>query len=296
VNSPPFSTLSIGIQLKRRFPAVKLITEIRDDWLGYYLTRLESETSETTRRLARRMERQAIELSDSVIAVTSSQMEHIQARYPEQPGSKFLCVANGYDPDPFRGFTRRRDGRGRMRITYLGSVYTNPVYSPKTYLDVMDSLPEEIRSQIETRIVGRVALDAAPLFEGRRSPVEQLGFMPQEQAIRQLEEADYVLQIANDPTAHGGKMFDYIASGVPILAISPAGGEIDRLLKETRTGWCVDGKDPEAIRAMLLEAYRHFRDGTRGLPEPDRDAVEQFSWPNLVAKLVRGTGMADQPA
>ena len=36
VTAPPFSALRIGVELKRRFPQLRLIHEFRDEWVGYF--------------------------------------------------------------------------------------------------------------------------------------------------------------------------------------------------------------------------------------------------------------------
>jgi len=291
LNSPPFSCLRIAVALKRDFPHLRLITEIRDDWLGYYLEYFDSAASPYKRRMAERIEGDAIRLSDYVVAVTPAQLQQIRDRYPDQPDCKFLCVPNGYDPGLFRNFKSRSHGQSRMLITYFGSVYSNPVYSPQNYLDAIDSLPEQIRPHLETRIIGRVALEAAGYFHNRSSAIRQFGFMPQSQALPYLEETDYLLLIVDDPTAHGGKLFDYMATGKPILALSPLDGEVARLIQQTRTGWCVDPRDPAAIRAMIIRAYERFQSGEGPLPEPNWALIRQFAWPSLVAKLVKATAL-----
>ena len=37
ITTPPFSSGQIGVQLKHKFPHLRLITEFRDEWVGYYL-------------------------------------------------------------------------------------------------------------------------------------------------------------------------------------------------------------------------------------------------------------------
>ena len=102
---------------------------------------------------------------------------------------------------------------------------------------MLDELPEPVRSRIETRFIGRVTAETQECLAGRKSAVRRLGFVPKIEGTRRLEETDYLLLIVNDPTAHAGKLFDYLASGKPILALTPPDGEIARILQKTRTGW-----------------------------------------------------------
>ncbi len=290
LNTPPYSSMRIAVALKRRFPHVKLIADIRDDWVGYYLPLFDSAATEHKRGIAIRLERELIECADYVSAVTPAQSSQIRARYPDQPSEKFIYTPNGYDPDVFRGFQSRAHDQPGIVVTYFGSVYGNPVYSPKQYLDAVDALPEEIRSRIETRFIGRVGAEAAPILSGRQSRVQQIGYMPQAQGIKYLEESDCLLLIASDPTTHAGKLFDYLATGKPILALTPPDGEIGRVIRETRTGWCVDPKDTEAITTSLLYIEGRLRNGAPAI-EPNWEAIRLFSWPEIVARMARSAGI-----
>jgi len=291
LNIPPYSTMKIGVAIKRRFPHVRLISDIRDDWVGYYLPLFDSAASEAKRQFAVRLERELIEASDFVSSVTPAQRQAIRERYPREPEQKFLCTPNGYNPDVFRGFQSRPHAFDGMVVTYFGSVYGNPVYSPKLYLDALDCLPPEVRSRIETRFIGRIAAETLPLMEGRLAPVRRFGFMPQAAGLRYLEETDYLLLIARDPTTHAGKLFDYLATGKPILALTPPEGEIARILRETRTGWVIDPAGIDSVREGLLAAWRRFQDRQHHIT-PCREAVEAFSWPNLAGRLARAAGLA----
>jgi glycosyltransferase involved in cell wall biosynthesis len=290
-NIPPYSTMRIAVAVKRRYPRLKLIADIRDDWVGYYLPYFDSAATEYKRKLAVKLERELMECADYVSAVTPAQSRQIRERYPDQPSEKFLYHSNGYDPDVFRDFHSREHAGPGIVVTYFGSVYGNPVYSPKRYLDAVDGLPEELRSRVETRFIGRVAAEAAPVLAGRKSSVRQLGFMPQEQGIRYLEESDCLLLIANDPGTHAGKLFDYLATGKPILALTPPDGEIGRVIRETGTGWCVDPENPAAIHDALISLGRRLQSGTEAL-QPNREAIRFYSWPEIVARLAHNTSIA----
>jgi glycosyltransferase involved in cell wall biosynthesis len=290
MNIPPYSTMKIGVAIKRRFPHVRLISDIRDDWVGYYLPLFDAAASESKRRLAVTLERQLMEASDFVSSVTPAQRQAIRERYPDQPEAKFFCTPNGYSPDVFRSFKPRPHEGSGLVMTYFGSVYGNPVYSPKLYLDAVDSLPSEVRPQLETRFIGRIAAEALPTMEGRSAPLHKLGFMPQSEGLRYLEETDYLLLIARDPTTHAGKLFDYLATGKPILALTPPEGEIARIIRDTASGWVIDPANLDSVRQGLLDAWQRFQTARHHVT-PNRDAVEAFSWPHLSGHLARYTGL-----
>jgi glycosyltransferase involved in cell wall biosynthesis len=290
LNSPPYSTLFIGCHIKKRFPHIRLITEIRDDWLGYYLVHFDTSTTGYKRRLATRTEAEAIHLSDYVTAVTPAQRDAIRTRYPAEPDDKFFCLPNGYDPDQYAGF-RWTPRRGRkMLITYFGSAYTSVPYSPLDYLETVDRLPDAVRDRIETRFIGRVSHEAKPLLENRRHTITQVGFLPQQEAILRLQDSDFLLLVIGEASSHAGKLFDYLASGIPILGITPRGGEAARILDATRSGRYAQSGDREDIARMILAAFRDFESGNHRI-SPVHDEIEKFSWPRLVETLATTTGI-----
>ena len=131
-------------------------------------------------------------------------------------------------------------------------------------------------SQIETRFIGRVVHDALPLLARKKANVDVRGFMPRLEGLHCLQESDFVLLIATDPGSHAGKLFDYLGSGKPILALSPPGGEIDKLLQRTRSGWCADPWDKDAIREMILSAYRRLTEGGAPIIIPNREVIRDI--------------------
>lgn len=285
VTAPPFSTFSIGTALKRKFPQIKLISEFRDEWLGYYI-KSDPNATGYRRQVAEKLERETVVTSDFIVTVTPAWAEEIRARYPDQPAEKFLCIPNGYDPQSFSGFRQRPHGSDRLVVTYLGTVYANPVYSPRPYINALNQLPDAIRGKIETRFIGRVVEEEIPALESCRGLVKRLGFLPQAEAFRHLEESDLLLLVVNTPGAHSGKFFEYLATGKPILAVSPKEGELARMMKETGSGWCVAADDEAGLKRSLEEAFRGIRKGEQSLlPKPDRERIIQYERPRLIEQL-----------
>jgi glycosyltransferase involved in cell wall biosynthesis len=290
VTVPPFSALVVGTELKKEFPSIRLISDFRDEWLSFYLKDFDFQSNAHTRRRAEAIERETVEASDLVVAVNESSRDEIRRRYPKQPDGKFVVVPNGYDPETFAGFLPRANQSPRMLVTHVGTVYKTA--SPRFYLDAADGLPEEIRGQIETRFVGRVADTERPLLEERPSKVTVAGFMPQAQALKYMEDTDYLLLTMTNDISVPGKLFEYMATGKPILAITSPGSEVDGILRETAAGISAPPDDPEAIRKMLLLAFDAWRNGKK-LIEREGLPVQRYERPRLAeeyGRLIRAAG------
>jgi hypothetical protein len=289
--APPFSLLRLVIDLKGEFPGVRFITDFRDE-VRYYLKHLDHVPSAERLGQVEQLEERALRCSDYISAVTWEQVDLIRNRYPFLPKEKFLCVPNGFDAEVCERFVPKPPRKDKLVIGYFGTVYKTPICSPEPFLDAVGRLDEETRQLLEIRFVGRVALEARDLLENRPYRITQTGFMPLIEGLQQLEDADYLMLVGDHPTTLGGKTLDYLALGKPIIAMTPPGGVIARLLERTRAGWAVDN-NRDAIFSFLSQACHWWRTGTAppGF-QPDRSAVNSYSRGHIVAELAQALGLS----
>lgn len=118
----------------------------------------------------------------------------------------------------------------------------------------------------------------------RKSHIVEHGFVPQSQAVDAMAEADILLLTMTDPSFTSGKIYDYLATGKPILAISPKGGEVDDVLRETGAGWLADPNEPGSIRGALLEILA-LRDSGHLASRSNPDRIARYARPSLVASF-----------
>lgn len=282
VSAPPFSSFLVGNALKREFPALRLVSDFRDEWLDFYLNTFDYYRSDAIRRKARRIEEETARASDLVLSITRSCVNRIRGRYPDLPESRFACVPNGFDPAAFENFRARPHEGPNLRVAHVGTVYATA--TPRYYLDALDALAPEHRDRIETHFIGRITDGERGTLQNRFSKIVERGFVPQPEAIKCMEEADLLLLTMTDPNFTSGKIYEYLATGKPILAISPRGGEVDDVLRETGAGWSVDPADPAALQTALREILALFDSGTLG-SRSRRERVLRYSRPHLVEQL-----------
>jgi hypothetical protein len=91
-----------------------------------------------------------------------------------------------------------------------------------------------------------------------------------------------------------GKLFEYMAAGKPILAVTPSGSEVDLILKETAAGVCARPDDSASIRAMLAGAFEAWRKGLK-LVDGNNSSIRRYERPILVeeyGRIIRQAGPA----
>jgi glycosyltransferase involved in cell wall biosynthesis len=290
VTAPPFSSFLIVNELKRRFPQLHAIADIRDEWLDYFVKEFVFRGDEAVSAHAAQIERATVGCCDRIVSVTRESLDRIRSRYPEQPGEKFLLIPNGYDPAAFSDFRSRAHDVNKLVFTYTGTVY-KPA-SPKAYLDALDRLPQ-IRSCFETRIVGRIAEEFdRGVFENRGSAVRLYDFVPQADARRFMEETDVLLLPWTDRINIPGKCYEYLITGKPILAICYADSEVARVIEQTASGWIVNPDDVGAIQQVLAEIHSLHGKYPR---ERNWEAIRRYERPRLATEYGRVIREACRP-
>ena len=290
VTAPPFSAFLIANELKRRFPHLCTIADVRDEWLEYFVKEFVFRGDEYIAARCAAIERATVESCDRVVSVTQTSLDAIRSRYPEQPRSKFVLIPNGYDPAVFSRFRSRPHRSNKLVITYTGTLY-KPC-SPKPYLDALDSLPQ-IRSRFENRFVGRVAEEFdRGIFETRHCSVRLLDFVPQSEALRFMEESDVLLLPWTDRFNIPGKLFEYLATGKPILALCYPDSDVAQVIRETASGWCVNPDDIREVQRALTEIHAL---GGKYPHDRNWEAVRRYERPRLAAEYARVIRDASQP-
>jgi glycosyltransferase involved in cell wall biosynthesis len=168
-----------------------------------------------------------------------------------------------------------------VRILYTGLFYGS--HSPRPFFEVVARAGV---GNVVLEIAGdpsgaAVDLRSAPL------PVRYIGRVPWADSVHRMRDADFLL-ISLGEQARGnvpGKMFEYAASGRPILAVVPGDSVVARWVRETRTGFVIPWDDPGAPAAMrdLLVRYR-----SRALEwQPDAAALARYSADRSAEELDR---------
>ena len=119
VTAPPFSAFLIANELKKRFPHLFVIADVRDE-LASFVRSFVFQGDEYVSARAMQIERETVECCDRIVAVTSGLRQAMKRRYPEQPDQKFALIPNGYDPAAFADFRSRSHQSNKLVFTYTG--------------------------------------------------------------------------------------------------------------------------------------------------------------------------------
>ncbi|MHB1841096.1 MAG: glycosyltransferase family protein, partial [Acidobacteriaceae bacterium] len=170
-------------------------------------------------------------------------------------------------------------------VTYVGTVYAST--EPTALVQAVQSLPAEVKSRFRLRFIGHIE---EPRFREALlqlgDMVELRGFLPQQEALDAMNETDYVLLINHDPLNVGGKFYDYVGGGKPILGAIHAEGETRRLFDELRAGWWAGNHDVEGIRQLFIEAAARGK-SLAGAFQPDLEKIARYERKALAQRYAR---------
>jgi glycosyltransferase involved in cell wall biosynthesis len=254
ITVPPFSSTLLVERLRKMFPRLPIVVDFRDEWLSSTIDLVSFSRSERAQKVARNAEASAVANATAIVAVTEAARREIRARYPQEPDGKFQLIPNGFDATRqcCSSLPTEIRSAGRIVVTYVGSIYGST--DPTSLVEALQSLPVEVKSRFKLRFIGHIE---EPRY---REALLQLGdmvelknYVPQDEALAAVNEADYALLITHDPLNVSAKFYDYIGAGKSILATVHPEGDVRRLLEDLRAGWWVGSHDVEGIRRLFIE-------------------------------------------
>ena len=247
--SPPHSTQLIGLELKKQYPNINWVADLRDPWTDIYYNSDLYPTSWAQRRNLK-YERSVLEGADKIITVS----EDCKRLFAEKAdvAEKIAVVPNGYDTKDFINSTIINK---KEKITPNSSLFPNGhqhvltpnyltyvgVMAPQYDLEPLKSLVQG-RNDILLRFVGVVSEDIKREIESWGVQTEFISYVNHGKAIEYMQASDALLLfIPNVPNNEGiltGKLFEYLASGRKILLFGPENGDAMHLISECGAGDC----------------------------------------------------------
>lgn len=262
----PASNHLLGALLKWS-TGVAWVADFRDLWTDDYIY---EGGSWLRRRVDRALEQRFLRYADAVVAVSDAQARVLADHVPSQR-HKFFSITNGVDLEDFdvaraRVAARRANRADRFVIAHVGQFQTSRISD--AYIEGLRRLSHALggqRRQFELRIVGLMSNELRNRLRQAGMEPTVTGYVPHRQAVEEMLDADVLLL----PTAPGvkgnslipGKLFEYLASGRPILVVGRPECEPWRLVHRLRAGTRCDLSAP-SIEAALRKLWELWRTGS----------------------------------
>ena len=283
---PPQSMHLIGRRLSQE-TGLPWIADFRDPWTKIFYFKHLSMTK-ATERWHHRMERKVLDDASTVVAVSPL----VQKEFQEMTQTPVELITNGFDECDFpEGMSKEAAGGPdrNFTITHTGLFATdgNPEALWETLAEICKDNPQFSKS-LKIKLIGKTdrqitgAVEAAGLKEN----LVDMGYQPHNVAVEEQREASVlILPLRKEPEYKAvlpGKLFEYIASGRPILGIGQPDGAMAMILKDTKTGMTVDWNDRECLKAFILDCWSKHMNGTLTAEGAD---ISCFTRRNLTRRM-----------
>jgi glycosyltransferase involved in cell wall biosynthesis len=273
--SPPHSTQLIGLHLKKRFPEITWITDLRDAWTDIYYYKL-FYPSKISAAIDAGYERRVLHNADRIITVGKNLAETFSSKIKGAKG-KISIIPNGYDEDDLKSVQMTLPER--FTITYIGTI--SEAYPIDAFIKSLSAIEKKGRDFL-FRFVGNIPGDMKTRIEGSVSmeKTEFLNYTEHPEAIKLLASSSLLLLIIpitkKDNAITPGKLFEYIATGKPVLYIGPVDGDPARHLEICGHSGIFSGKSPDEIEEFILKTMSSGDAGSLNKhPEYSRKVLTQ---------------------
>lgn len=278
--SPPHSTQLIGLELKRRYPHIKWVADLRDPWTDIYYNKELYQTSHA-KKINAEYERSVLETADAIVTVSSECESNFRSKTKQL--LPISVIPNGYDPDDFAAFnivSEDAETRDKFTISYVGAL--SPVYETETFCRSVKRLTPEQKSRIKLRFVGGAHEAAKAEIEKLGVETEWVGYVSHSEALRYMVDSDLLLLLLPNQTENKGivtgKIFEYMASGNPVLMIGFPDGDAAKILSPYQQGGVFNFGEFKAVSEYITEAMKHR-------PEVKKEAAAHYSRGNLASQM-----------
>lgn len=286
-SSPPWSVHIIALLLKRlcRKPWVM---DLRDPIYSISGDGRKHGRSFLIESFYRSLEGLLIRNADVVVCNCEEIREYYQRRYRNK---RFEAIMNSYDQNDFVRGVDTRERKDTIAIRHIGELYET-IRTPDAFLKAFAELLREeptLKKRLSIAFIGDNRYVHLPIFQnlcaalGLQGIVQIEGYIPHRAAISAMQESDALLLLQpHESTRYQvpAKLFEYIATGNPILAIAPVGSATYNIVKRYGLGMAIDPADTAGIKQSIRDVI------AGAVPMPSRAAVEEFSAARMTKKLV----------
>lgn len=281
---PPHSIHLIGYKLKNKNPSLRWLADFRDPWSEWGL--LDSlNVSPFVRKVHKNLEAKVLKRADKIITITPFYVRRFEALSQR----KVVLLSNGYDEDDFKSLNIQPTEK--FIIRHVGII--NEKCDPRPFMTAIKRLiaaDRDFASKLHIDFVGEVhgqfkdfVLASPELF----SVATFTPSVPHKELISLYGKSSLLLLILTGyKDAEGympGKLFEYLATGLPILGIGPSHGDAASLLNQTEAGEMIDSAEEEKIKSKVMSLFNVWRNGASEHLQHD---VAKYTRKNITKELI----------
>jgi glycosyltransferase involved in cell wall biosynthesis len=253
---PPHSLHLIGLQLKQKH-SIKWVADFRDPWtqIGYHK---KLKISSFAQKKHKRLEAAVLQTADELL-VTSLKTKTL---FSELTSTPISVLTNGFDFE----ISSDTPLDSKFTLSHIGSLFEgrNPSVLWKVLSDLINE-SEDFAAAFQLNLIGSVSKEVmgAICSFGLESYVCNTGYIPHSDVLESQKKTQLLLLIEEDSKETEyiipGKLFEYMASKRPIIAIGPQASDIEKILNQTQAGTYFRYDEGAALRTLLLQHFEAYK-------------------------------------
>lgn len=276
---PPHSLHLIGMKLKDKLN-LNWIADFRDPWttIGYHKA---LKLSSVSKHRHETLEKQVLNTADVILVTSNTTKIEFQA-ITDKPIEVFT---NGYDIEKVGKQLLDK----KFTLAHIGSLLSerNPILLWECLSELAKDIPG-FKTNFELKFIGTVSQDLLNTIASfnLNDNLNYLGYVSHSEAVSHQKKSQVLLliEINSKDTISiiPGKLFEYMVSDRPILAIGPKGSDFAEIIAKTNTGVFCDYSQKDVLKATILEYYNKFLEGSlQSYPV----GLQQYSRKNITEQL-----------
>ena len=264
------------------------IADLRDPWTKmFYFKHLH--LSVFARKRHERLERKVLDKADAVVAVSP----FVQQEFQEMTHTPVSLITNGFDENDF-AIEVKPDGN--FNITHTGLFATDG--NPDVLWSVLGEICREdkvFKEKLRIRLAGKTDREIieSAYAAGLADNIVDSGYVDHIKAVEEQKAATLlILPLRKEPEYRAtlpGKLFEYLASGRPILGIGQQDGAMAMIIRETGTGVVFDWNDAVSIRKYIGLCWKNYLSGTSFPRDTDISRYSRKKLTSAMAELMDAT-------
>lgn len=269
----------IGLELKERL-GVKWIADFRDPWtsIGYHKKLKLSKASKLKHKA---FENSVLNSADQIVVTSFNTKEE----FKQLTNKPIEVITNGYDNESVGNIELEI----KFTLSHIGSLLSGR--NPEILWQVLKDLIEEDKAfanAFQLNLIGSVSENVLQSIENNSLSdyVNNVGYVSHNESIKYQKESKILLLIEIDSEETKaiipGKLFEYMVSNRPIIAIGPKDSDVETILKETNTGKYFAYSDYDLIKKTILAHFVAFQ---KGELKSHAIGLQKYSRRSLTKKL-----------
>ncbi len=254
---PPHSLHLIGLALKKQMAELQWIADFRDPWtsIGYHKELLLTISSQEKHK---RQEKEVLQTADAILVTSPS----TQKEFSQLTTKPIEVITNGYDIEKIA----KKPLDTEFTLAHIGSLLSerNPRILWKALAELIKE-HSDFKQDFKLKLIGKVSQEVLATLEEFKLKgfVQNLGYVSHNEALMHQRTSQVLLLIEIDSEVTKsiipGKLFEYMVSERPILAIGPEESDFEQILKTTNTGSFFKYDEKEALKDKIWEFYLLYK-------------------------------------